>query len=211
MSEYKKICSVCLIEKNISNFYINKGDKYKHGDCCKTCARIQYNKYYYRNHLEKILNYKQKWYIKSKEWRKVYKKNYRRKNKSKIKEYNSKPYIKIINCIRTRIYGILKGKNKSKHTLELLGCTAEEFKIYLEKQFQEGMTWNNHGRGCGKWNIDHIIPCIFFNIIDPVEQQQCFHFTNHQPLWERGLGGNLEKHSKIRGLKLLYNDPTPFI
>jgi len=32
--------------------------------------------------------------------------------------------------------------------------------------------------------IDHIIPCSSFNLIILEEQQKCFHFTNHQPLFK---------------------------
>jgi hypothetical protein len=41
------------------------------------------------------------------------------------------------------------------------------------------MSWNNHGQ----WHIDHVRPCSSFNLLNPEEQQQCFHYTNLQPLW----------------------------
>ena len=31
--------------------------------------------------------------------------------------------------------------------------------------------------------IDHIKPCIKFDLRNPEEQRKCFHFTNLQPLW----------------------------
>lgn len=43
------------------------------------------------------------------------------------------------------------------------------------------MNWDNHGI---IWEIDHIKPCVSFNLIDPEQQKQCFHYTNLQPLFK---------------------------
>jgi len=55
------------------------------------------------------------------------------------------------------------------------------------------MTWDNYGRKEGQWSIDHIIPCAIFDLSDPIEQKQCFHYTNLQPLWHID---NLKKSDK---------------
>jgi hypothetical protein len=124
---------------------------------------------------------------------------YRNKNKDKINERSRKRYqndfnYKISNILRKRLSAVLKIKNtpKIKKTLELLGCSIQEFKNYLEKQFKEGMTWEN--RGLYGWHIDHIIPCASFDLSDPEQQKKCFHYTNLQPLW---WNENLSKGSKI--------------
>ncbi len=70
---------------------------------------------------------------------------------------------------------------KAFKTMELLGCTTSEAREHLEAQFLPGMTWENFGyRG---WQIDHIRPCDSFDLTDPEQQKQCFHYTNLQPLW----------------------------
>lgn len=56
------------------------------------------------------------------------------------------------------------------------------------------MTWENHGSGKDKWNIDHIQPCASFNLANPEEQKRCFHYSNQQPLWQRD---NLLKSDKL--------------
>lgn len=176
----------------------------------------RWKKEYYERHKDQIIENMLQYYIKNRDKKIRYIREYYAKNKhGKIKLYRKKHHsrieYKIIHNIRNRVYKVLNGKRKTKHTIELLGCSVKEFREYIEKQFKCGMTWNNYGMGDGKWNLDHIIPCAFFNIIDPIEQQQCFHFTNHQPLWERGIGGNNEKRDKTHGLKLLYNNLTPFL
>jgi hypothetical protein len=86
----------------------------------------------------------------------------------------------------------MDGRSKSKHTMELLGCSIEEFKIYLEKQFTKGMNWGNYGKK--GWHIDHILPCASFDLTDPEQQKKCFHYTNLQPLWAED---NYKKKDKI--------------
>ena len=62
-----------------------------------------------------------------------------------------------------------------------MGCTTDELVAHLEKQFTPGMTWDNWAyRG---WHIDHIRPCASFDLADPEQQRECFHYTNLQPLW----------------------------
>jgi hypothetical protein len=73
--------------------------------------------------------------------------------------------------LRNRLHKVLKGKNKSKSTMELLGVPHLDFlKTYLECKFKEGMTWENRHL----WHIDHIIPCSSFDLTKPEEQAKCF-------------------------------------
>lgn len=75
----------------------------------------------------------------------------------------------------------LNRNTKSGNTLKLIGCSFLELKIYLESQFKEGMTWNNHNlKG---WHIDHIKPISLYDLSKEEEQKECFHYTNLQPLW----------------------------
>ena len=72
-------------------------------------------------------------------------------------------------------------KNKPARTLELLGCTWEEAKLHIESLFQEGMTWENHGKGDDKWHIDHIRPVCSF---EDHELHLMNHISNLRPLWQ---------------------------
>ena len=64
----KKVCNICLIEKEISEFYMN--NKYKSGVSnrygCKQCDNESSKKYYIKNR-EKQLSRKKEYRIKNKE------------------------------------------------------------------------------------------------------------------------------------------------
>lgn len=72
-----------------------------------------------------------------------------------------------------------------------LGYTAEEFRKHIEKQFKPGMTWENYGKGPGKWNIDHITPLVEWHPEAPVENVSSL--DNIQPLWSEE---NSQKNGK---------------
>jgi hypothetical protein len=42
-------------------------------------------------------------------------------------------------------------------------------------------------------DIDHIKPCAAFDLTDPAQQKECFHFSNLQLLWAED---NLSKGAK---------------
>jgi len=78
----------------------------------------------------------------------------------------------------------IKAVNKAMTTKtatfnQLLGCTYQELAAHIESLFQPGMSWENRD----EWHVDHIKPCASFDLTDPAQQKECFHFTNLQPLW----------------------------
>lgn len=84
--------------------------------------------------------------------------------------------------LHSRVLAAVKNKGvKCKRTVALVGCSIPELIIHLEKQFKEGMCWDNHSQ-LG-WHIDHKLPCASFDLSKPEEQIKCFHYTNLQPLW----------------------------
>lgn len=104
------------------------------------------------------------------------------------------PNFKLSTMLRKRIRNVLTGKKIKKcyKSIDLLGCSIQNAKEHIEKQFKEGMSWENYGHKT--WHIDHIIPCASFDLTDPEQQKKCFHYTNLQPLWSYE---NLSKGNKI--------------
>ena len=111
-------------------------------------------------------------------------------NNEYMKKWRGIPENKLANSQRRRVGRALKGIVKSNHTLEMIGCSAIELKDYIESKFQYGMSWENYGRE--GWHVDHIRPCASFDLSDPEQQEECFHYTNLQPLWAKD---NLSKGS----------------
>jgi hypothetical protein len=143
------------------------------------------------------------WNEKNKEHRKQYLKEYREKNIDKIRqnkrdyERNRKardPLYKLISNFRTAIYQVLKESNveKNGHYFDILGYTPEELINHLEKQFTEGMTWENYG----EFHVDHKLPISSFNIkeIGDEEFMRCWCLDNLQPMWGEE---NIRKSNKI--------------
>jgi hypothetical protein len=115
------------------------------------------------------------------------------------------PLYKIRYALSMRLWKWLGAKKcyATSRTKSLLGCSIQDLKTHLEKQWTEGMTWDNHGKGAGFWNIDHIVPCAAFNLRDLEQQKQCFHYTNLRPLWHVE---NTAKSSKHNGKRWTYKD-----
>ena len=65
-------------------------------------------------------------------------------------------------------------------------------KKHLESTFKKGMNWEKFKKGV--IHIDHIRPCVSFDLSKPEEQAKCFHYTNLQALWAHE---NLSKGAKI--------------
>jgi hypothetical protein len=174
------------------------------------------NKNFYLKHKDEISKWHKEYWIKIKdtikESRKLYRDNHkadakrwRDSHKKEIKLYNDTHRkeacerttnrrnidinFKLAGNLRTRNRHAMQGRIKSKKTLDLLGCSIEFFRNYLENKFTEGMSWENYGKG--GWEVDHIKQCIKFDLTKSKEQHKCFHYINLQPLWlEENRGKN---------------------
>ena len=80
----------------------------------------------------------------------------------------------------------------------LVGCTADQLRAHFESQFEKGMSWDNYGKGPGRWSSDHIAPATSFDLTDREQAQKCYHYTNLRPLWFRQ---NASKASALEPLR----------
>lgn len=125
-----------------------------------------------------------------------YQKGYRLRNKERLNAYvlnrlHTNPVVKLRHTLRGRFRKLVTGKHKTNSVLNLLGCTVEDLKIHLEKQWHSGMAWDNWGT---LWHIDHIKPCSSFDLTDPQQQAACWNYSNLRPLLAID---NLRKGAKI--------------
>lgn len=107
---------------------------------------------------------------------------HREKDRVNMRRYlESSARNRLAKRMRDRVRAAVKSRGTAKNlkTLALLGCDWPTLKAHFEQRFAPGMNWDNMSR----WHIDHIRPCASFDLSDPEQQKQCFHYTNLQPLW----------------------------
>jgi hypothetical protein len=206
-----KKCSKCNEFKDLSEFYNNSASKDGHRPECIECTKKRRDttelkikrKEYQQTDVYKAYRakYRSKPNVKSREYKrqkdylarpevaKRRKKYFQRKDvKENRNAYNKKrqqnPHWKISantsGAIRKALMIVGETKRK-RHWEDIVGYTKEDLKLHLEKQFKEGMSWDNYG----KWQIDHIKPISSFKITDVncEELKKCWALENLQPLW----------------------------
>ena len=164
----QKICSKCKLEQNIENFCKDSKSKDGRQSNCKSCKAIQIREYYKLN---------------------PNKRPKRKKEKSLEKYYKNKVNMNFSRRMRKSLNSLKNGMSWES----LVGYTIIDLKEHLEKQFTDGMTWENYG----EWHIDHVKPICKFNInsVDCEDFKTCWSLDNLQPLWaidNLKKGGNLE-------------------
>lgn len=80
-------------------------------------------------------------------------------------------------------------KNKTDRTHKILGYKKAELVKHIERQFADGMSWDNHG----EWHIDHIVSISWHLKNGETDPMVINALTNLQPLWS---AENNEKGSK---------------
>lgn len=146
---------------------------------------------YVEKNKEKTREYKKQWAIENSDKLKIKRKLYYQKNKELLKEKNKErmridPVYALSVSLRKSVLKsfINRSFNKGSKTQEILGCTFEEFKIYIESKFEPWMNWENRGKYNGElsygWDLDHIIPIC--SATSEGEVISLNHFTNLQPL-----------------------------
>jgi len=200
-------------------YYENNKEKFKenHKNWCEENDRTEYRKEYWEKNSDKLKSDMKLYKEKNKEVLKESKKRYRenlsdekkdeirkrqrelyhlnKQKETKRKYVNEKlrtdEFFKLKFIIRSLIRNAFKRgfTTKSKKTIEILGCSFEEFKLHLESKFDDKMNWENQGT---YWHMDHIIPISSAETEEDVYRLN--HYTNFQPLyWE----DNLKKSNKI--------------
>ena len=165
--KYCRLCDEFLI---LSDFTKNNASWDKKGTYCRDCSNA------YLRTLSKTPKYKEQ------------RKQYRMKPKFRKrvaayrrKKYANDPKWRVAALIRGRLNMALKAQHveKSTATWDLCGCDLTTLKEHIEKQFRDGMSWNDRG----KWHIDHMVACTTFNLQNIEDQKKCFHYTNLRPEW----------------------------
>lgn len=117
-----------------------------------------------------------------------------RQNEWAKKKLRSDPMFALKKRIRSLIGNAFAsvGSSKNQETQAILGCTFEEFKAHIERQFLPGMSWERMGR---EIHIDHIVPLATATCEQDVIALN--HFTNLRPMWATD---NISKGAKVLAL-----------
>lgn len=172
-----------------------------------TCGCVQCS--YFLQSTEKSKKQKQNHYIQNKEKylqaaKNRYQENketlvkkacaYQKNNLKKIiKQRKKRTELDEVYAIKERVRALIKESlrkmnyTKKSKTFQILGCTPKEFKKHIEKQFLNGMSWENRS----SWHLDHIVPISVAK--NEQEVIKLNDFTNLRPIWAKE---NISKSNK---------------
>lgn len=195
-----KTCIKCNKCKIITDFPKRKDSKDGYRNSCKDCEFIKCHSWRSINS-KKVKDYNKKYTIENKLILNEYKNEW----------FNNKMRTDSLFKLRKNIKVSIKDSfrknryNKNSRTHDILGCSFEELKTYLESKFEYWMNWDNHGLYNGKfnygWDIDHIIP-----ISSGKTEEDIFrlnHYTNLQPLCSY-INRDIKKDKLDEGYKNLF-------
>lgn len=197
---HRSYCKQCEIQSSLSWMNNNPEKVKEYTNNHKKQKRESSNKWKEKNK-EKTLELTNDWRKNNPDKSKEASNNWKRNNREKVRVGKLKRHkerlktdeqYRLMCNIRKRMQNAIKTQSgiKAYKSIELLGCTGNEAKEYLESKFQTNMSWDNYG----EWHVDHIAPIASFNLIIPTEQKKCFHYSNLQPLWAED---NLKKSNKV--------------
>jgi hypothetical protein len=167
-----KICKECEIETPIENFTQRR-------NICKGCFNKNRKIRYQTDKNDKVKFNKMQEYGKEYRSKNIYKRKEAiikvlKENKTKDKKLYQRNYInerckndilfKVAKNARSMVYRafIKSGYKKNSKTETIIGCSFEQLKEHIEKQFEPWMNWDNWGLYNGNlnygWDIDHIEP-----------------------------------------------------
>ena len=215
-----KKCIKCGEVKPYSEFHKKSGSSDGYRSKCKECRKIPSQQYYQknkdkikkrtteynRNNRGKHRTSCRKYHHAHNEIEKQRHREYYLENKTKciedaralkFKRYHTDIKFKLSHCISESMRRALFSNKDGVHWETLTGYSAGELKRHLERQFKDGMNWENHGKGRGKWHIDHIIPMSVFNFtnIRHADFKRCWALSNLQPMWAED---NSKKGNKLK-------------
>ena len=160
-------CNDCKLHLPLSSFSVSRRRLDGYQRVCKECNAI-----YYRDRVDKE---------KRREWGRA---NFKRR-------MAEEPEFCLVKKCRRRVRDALMGKSKCASTVKLLGETPENVVHTLTRLLPITAPGATTLAEC---HIDHIIPCVAYDLTNPEDQMRCFNWRNLQPLLPRD---NMVKSAKL--------------
>jgi hypothetical protein len=174
----KKFCSGCGQDKTVGDFRINRGE-------CLDCERKYGREYnrdnhdvrqtWWENNLDRAHKLQADWYQRNKE-------HVRAKFTSR---YDEDKCFRIHHSLKRRLQLSI---SKISSTTDYIGTSFEQVANWLEYNFIDGMSWDNHGT---VWDIDHVIPIARWDLNNQQHIDLCFDWKNLSPL-----NSGINRHEK---------------
>lgn len=163
-----KECKECKTTKPLNEYFKRLASKDGYENQCKICRKAYVSKTqkhthkkYYQNNREERITKNRIYELSNKNQTRENHKLYMRKRRQDSKWRLKESIMALINFHLPK---------KSKRTNEYLGCSYEEYFVYLQERFDGNMSWENYG---SYWEIDHTYP---------LSKGGSFHYTNTQPM-----------------------------
>jgi hypothetical protein len=193
-------CLSCSAVKPLSGYRLKSGAP---SPRCIACMNAIFREAYARNEngiRERIAEHGRKRRQKHGQRLNEQKKEYVAANRAKVTErqnnwakarVRSDPMFALKKRIRSLIGNAFysAGCQKNKETQDILGCTWDQFRTHIERQFTKGMSWDRMGR---EIHIDHIKPLA--TALSDLDVIALNHYTNLRPMWATE---NIAKGSKV--------------
>ena len=163
----------------------------------RRAAKAKYDSKYVIDHKDERAAYKLSHKAEITKYRAEYYRMNKTKETKRHVEYKRKRYhndidFKLTELLRSRLRLALKRDSKSGSAVGDLGCSIRQFKLYIENQFESGMSWDNYG----EWHLDHVQPLSSFDLTDRSQFITACNWLNYQPLWA---SDNIRKGALIQG------------
>ena len=183
-------CKTCRVirrkESAESRAVYDKEYRKRNADEVKKRKRL-----YYEKNKERLLEKSKQYHKDTAEQRKKYHAYYRDANREELnrkrnirrnKKFETDPAFKLKYRVASSIHQALKkqGHRKDAPTWKALPYTPQQLKEHIEAQFEDWMTWDNHGT----WHIDHIYPQsrLPYDSLKHPNFQKCWALENLRPL-----------------------------
>jgi len=198
-----KCCCTCKIEKSFEEFYSSSSTSDGYQRQCKMCKKSsnkpEHNKQrckkYRQTNTEKAKETSKAWRANNSEYSINYyhnrtdKQELFEKGARYIKErYSADSIYRLKKKISSQVYSYLRGKDKSKRTMQLIGYSLEDFV-------------SRHGSGIIGQDLDHKIPVTWFTEDAPLSL--IWHLDNLQ--WMEA------KQNKAKGNKHMHPVPESYL
>ena len=168
---------------------------------------IEQMRAYYKKNSDTIRKQSKKYYEENKELCNAASKKYREENRDQLNEYklnryHNDPTYKLRMLTKNLVnLTLIRGKGGQSLLSYVDWNSYDELKEHLENQFEDWMTWENHGVWHPtekRWHIDHIMPqSVLLEGVETMDHpkfRECWALKNLRPLEARE---NISKGNKI--------------